>query len=147
MSYVIALMRHRTSGMRYVVAALAVAGVFGLMPAIFLGACRGFVDRPAFKSPHRTNEDRMKEIGQQFARLIFAALESPATVDRNDLLKAADDFLRAGRGVDSDGLSLARRVAFRAIGWVVWDSPETYKALQRAADVFRIHCAINEMAP
>lgn len=66
---------------------------------IFPDALAGFVERPAFKSPHRANEGRItaQETGRQFARLIFDALQSPATVDRNELLAAASHFLDAAR--------------------------------------------------
>ena len=42
-------------------------------------------------------ELRPRKIGRQFARLIFDALQSPATVDRNELLAAASHFLDAAQ--------------------------------------------------
>ena len=38
------------------------------------------------------------EIGRRFARLTRAAVDQPATVDRNGLLEAAADFLDAAKG-------------------------------------------------
>jgi hypothetical protein len=68
------------------------------------------------------------DIGRTFAQLIFQALESPATVDRNDLLTGASAFLDAAQAGDPDGLRLARHVSYKALDWCVFSAPEHYKA-------------------
>jgi hypothetical protein len=74
----------------------------------------------------------MKQITQRFARLVLAALESPATVDTNALLDSASHFLAVAQ---ADGLSLARAMATAAMDFAVW--PESYPELKRAAQAFQ----------
>jgi hypothetical protein len=82
------------------------------------------------------------DIGHQFARAIFAALESPATVDKGELLAAASRFLDRALGGDPNGLELARRMAFRACDWCVLGTHEDHQALIRAARIFAMDCGI-----
>lgn len=73
----------------------------------------------------------------RFSRLIFDVLELEGRpVNRNDLLLAADAFLCVAQDGNPDGLALARTMAYRAMDWAVFDSPQTYAALCRAADMF-----------
>jgi hypothetical protein len=77
-----------------------------------------------------------KDIGRELSRQLIAALESPATCDRNGLLTAAAAFLDIAEGRDLDGLPLARTMAHRAADWAVLDTQEGYKKLERAAAIF-----------
>jgi hypothetical protein len=90
------------------------------------------------------------EIGRRFSRLIFAALESPATVDRNALLIAADVFLSAAQGGDPDVLSLARLMAASAMDFSVFSSPEDHANLTALARAFHmtsvLKTAVDKMA-
>jgi hypothetical protein len=67
-----------------------------------------------------------------------AQVESPATVDRNDLLTAASAFLDVALAGDPDRLALARGMAFRASDWCVFGRPDDYTKLTRAAHLFRM---------
>jgi hypothetical protein len=84
----------------------------------------------------------VSDIGHRFARLLFEAMAHPVGVDRGALLNAASAFLDAALSPESDGLTLARRMAFRACEWCVWDRPEDYAALRRAVGAFEMHAAI-----
>jgi hypothetical protein len=89
-------------------------------------------------------------IARRFSRLIFDALESPATVDRNALLTAASSFLDVAVAGDPNGLALARRMAFQAMEWAVCGCPEDYGKLVRASGAFQMHShietAVDKMA-
>lgn len=94
-----------------------------------------------------TPKQSITQTTRRFSRLIFAALESPASVDRNDLLAAASAFLdiaqeRSRQGVpssDPTGLTLARGMAFRACDWCVFGRLDDYAALTRAFGAFRMY--------
>jgi hypothetical protein len=51
----------------------------------------------------------VSEVGRELSRLLIAALESPATVDRDGLITAATQFLDVAHGDDRD-LPLCRRM-------------------------------------
>jgi hypothetical protein len=85
-----------------------------------------------------------RDVGRRFSGLVFAAIESPATVDRNALLEAADAFLVAAQGGNPTGLYLGRTMAVCACEWAVWGTAESYVALLRSADMFRAYAAIQE---
>jgi hypothetical protein len=80
--------------------------------------------------------------GRRFSRLIFAAIESPATVDRNDLLEAADGFLVAAEGGNPAGLYLARLMANAAAEWCVFGGPDDYIRFVRAVRCFHLYSQI-----
>jgi len=82
-------------------------------------------------------------VARRFSRLLFHALESPATANRGELLKAASDLLDASPDEDTVGSRLARGMAFRACDWAVFGTAESYAALHRASACFRMHVAIN----
>jgi hypothetical protein len=84
-----------------------------------------------------------EDMRREFSRLIFAALESPASVDRNDLLTAASLFLDAAQGGDPTGLRLARHMGYKAMDWCVVGDPRDYRALARAAECFSMCSQIN----
>jgi hypothetical protein len=82
-------------------------------------------------------------VARSFAGLLFAAVESPAAVDRSALLSAANGFLdRAlleaaqGDSGDPEGLAAARRMACLAADWAIWGRPEDYRKLASAVDMF-----------
>jgi hypothetical protein len=79
------------------------------------------------------------ETGRRFSRLIFAAMESPATVDRNRLLEAADAFLNAAVGGNPAGLYLSRLMANAAADWCVFGGPDDYARLSRAVQCFQLY--------
>jgi hypothetical protein len=74
-------------------------------------------------------------IGRALSKLLIAALESPATVNRDDLLTAASTFLDVAHGDDRD-LPLARRLAGAAAQWAVFQRPEDYSKFERASAIF-----------
>jgi hypothetical protein len=67
--------------------------------------------------------------------LLIEALESPSTVDRNDLLTAAMRFLDVAHGDDRD-LPMARRMTGAAMQWAVFNRPEDYSKFERASAIF-----------
>ena len=79
------------------------------------------------------------EIGRRFARLTRAAVDQPATVDRNGLLEAAADFLDAAKGGVPAGLYLSRVMANAALDWCVFGGPEDYIRLSRAVQCFHLY--------
>jgi hypothetical protein len=84
----------------------------------------------------------ISDIGRRFSRLLCLAMESPDSVDRGALLNASGAFLDAALSPESDGLTLARRMAFRSLEWCTMDRPEDYAALRRAVGAFQMHAAI-----
>lgn len=81
----------------------------------------------------------------QFAAAVFAALESPETVDRNGLLCAASGFLDAllldalhGDPGNPEGREMARHIAHAACSFAVLGGSEHYARLARAAEAFRM---------
>jgi hypothetical protein len=66
---------------------------------------------------------------------LIAALESPSTVDRTDLISAATRFLDVAHGDDRD-LPLARRMVGAAMEWAVFNRPEDYAKFERASSIY-----------
>jgi len=69
------------------------------------------------------------DIGRRFLQLLIQAIEHPVGVDRGALLNASSAFLDAALSPESDGLTLARRMAFRACEWCTMDRPLTARRL------------------
>jgi hypothetical protein len=84
----------------------------------------------------------VSDIGRRFSQLLIRAMERPVSIDRGALLNAASAFLDAARFPESDGLTLARRMAFRTMEWCTMDRPEDYAALRRAVGAFQMHAHI-----
>jgi hypothetical protein len=91
-----------------------------------------------------------RDIASRFSRLIFAALESPATADKGELLVAASAFLDAAQAGDPNLLPIARSMASKAMDWCMFGTPECYRELKIAAQTFnldiRIATAVDKMA-
>ena len=80
----------------------------------------------------------MTDVGHRFARLMFAAIESPATVDRSDLLLAASRLLDVGVPDDSPTGSIALTMAHRACDWAASGHARTLSKLKRAVEMFHM---------
>ncbi|MGO9353501.1 MAG: hypothetical protein ACLP3C_22715 [Mycobacterium sp.] len=87
----------------------------------------------------------MSDIGHRFARLVFAAIESPATVDRSDLLLAASRLLDVGVPDDSPTGSIALTMAHRACDFAVLGTPDDYRQLKRAVECFHMAVRIKAL--
>lgn len=81
-------------------------------------------------------------VGRRFSQLTIEAAELPETVDRNALLIAADAFLALFCADDTPGITLARRMAFRACDWAVFGGPDDHAKLRRSAKLFGMASAI-----
>ena len=81
------------------------------------------------------------DISCRFSRQIFAALEFPESADRNAILEPARAFLDAAQDGPA-GLTLARKVAYRAMDYAVFGAPENYRALVPAVHIFSMDCGI-----
>ncbi|POX92232.1 hypothetical protein C3477_24690 [Mycobacterium kansasii] len=84
----------------------------------------------------------MTDVSRLFSRLVFQAIEAPETVDRNALLIAADALLSLFCADDTPGITLARRMAFRACDWAVFGGPDDHAKLRRSAKLFGMASAI-----
>lgn len=84
---------------------------------------------------------RLRQISE-FAKLLFASVDTPTVVDKNRLLVAASSFLDTAQGEGTAGLEIARRMAFRALDWAVFERPDDYDRLLRAIHLFRMHAEL-----
>jgi hypothetical protein len=84
----------------------------------------------------------LNPIGRELSRLLIAALESPATVDKGELLRVASMFLDIAHGDDRD-LPTARRMAGAAAQWSVFQRPEDYAKFERASAIFIAYSQIH----
>lgn len=81
------------------------------------------------------------DAGHNFARHMFTIMEGRRP-NPNELLVAASSFLDTAQGEGTAGLEIARRMAFRALDWAVFERPDDYDRLLRAIHLFRMHAEL-----
>jgi hypothetical protein len=79
-----------------------------------------------------------RDVGRRFSGLLSEALQSPATVDKSDLLRTASAFLDAAQGGDVHLLPLARSMAASAMDFAVFSPPEDHANLTALARAFQM---------
>jgi hypothetical protein len=79
---------------------------------------------------------------RQFTQLILAALRAPGTVDKNALLTAASAVLDTFKDGDDERAPFLRSLAYKAMGWAVFEYPECYDEFRLATRAFGMACSL-----